>query len=151
MKFQIPYQSKKSVENINLSNTLINLINAQDGINEQESNFSKIINQAGWNKRAGRANFEAIINKQGRKDKKHKGKPWQSIYNWSLHYLPCHLANIHEIPTSFVRYLVKRSKNKFNKSREGKISKFNKWAGENSIEQGGKNSKINQQGCAFIR
>ena len=59
------------MENINLSNTLTNLINAQDGINEQESNFSKVINQAGWNKRAGMANFEAIINKQRAKDQKH--------------------------------------------------------------------------------
>ena len=49
--------------------TLTYLINAQDGINEQEGNFPKISNQAGWNKRAGRANFEAIINKQGGKEK----------------------------------------------------------------------------------
>ena len=33
--------------------TLIYLINAQDGISEQEGIFSKMINQAGWNKRAG--------------------------------------------------------------------------------------------------
>ena len=38
------------------------LINAQDGINEQEDNFSKNINRAGWNK-------QAIINKQGGKEK----------------------------------------------------------------------------------
>ena len=48
--------------------TLTCLINAQDEINEQEGKFSKIINRAGWNKQAGRANFEAIINKQGGKD-----------------------------------------------------------------------------------
>ena len=59
------------MENINLSN----IINGQDGINEQESNFSKIINQAGWNKRAGRANFEPIINKQRAKDQKLEGSP----------------------------------------------------------------------------
>ena len=52
--------------------TLIYLINAQDGINEQEGNFPKIINQAGWNKRAGRAKFEAMINKQRGKDKNMK-------------------------------------------------------------------------------
>ena len=45
--------------------TLIYLINTQDEINEQEGIFSRIINQAGWNKRAGRANFEAIVNKPG--------------------------------------------------------------------------------------
>ena len=39
-------------------------------INKQEGNFSKIINQAGWNKRAGRANFEAMINKQRPKTSK---------------------------------------------------------------------------------
>ena len=55
--------------------TLIYPINAQDGINEQEGIFSKVINRSGWNKRAGRANFEAIINKQGGKDQKHKRKP----------------------------------------------------------------------------
>ena len=55
--------------------TLRYLIITQDGINEQEGNFPKIINRAGWNKRAGRANFEAIINKQGGKDQKHKRKP----------------------------------------------------------------------------
>jgi len=42
-------------------------------INEQEGNFPKIINQTGWNKRAGRANFEALIIKQGIKDKNMKG------------------------------------------------------------------------------
>ena len=41
------------------------IINAQNGINEQEGNFPKIINRAEWNKRAGRANFEAVINEQG--------------------------------------------------------------------------------------
>ena len=46
--------------------------------------FQKIINQAGWNKRAGRAIFEAIINKQGGKDQKPKGKPWQ--YNIELKF-----------------------------------------------------------------
>ena len=45
--------------------TLIYLINTQDGINEKEDILSRIITQAGWNKRAGRANFEAIVNKQG--------------------------------------------------------------------------------------
>ena len=45
--------------------TLIYLINTQDEINKQEGIFSRIINQAGWNKRAGRANFEAIVNKPG--------------------------------------------------------------------------------------
>ena len=49
--------------------TLIYLINAQDGISEQEGIFSKMINQAGLNKRAGMANFEAIINR-GAKPKK---------------------------------------------------------------------------------
>ena len=53
---------------LNRFSTLTYLINAQDGINEQEGNFLKIINQAGWNNRAGRANFEAIINEQGGKD-----------------------------------------------------------------------------------
>ena len=38
--------------------TLIYLINAEDGINEQEGNFPKIINRAGWNKQAGRANLK---------------------------------------------------------------------------------------------
>ena len=42
-------------------------------INEQEGNFPKIINRTGWNKRAGRANFEALIIKQGIKDKIIKG------------------------------------------------------------------------------
>ena len=50
-----------------MKNTLTYLINAQDGINEQERNFPKIINHAGWNKRAGRANFEAIIKEEGGK------------------------------------------------------------------------------------
>ena len=50
------------------ANSLTYLINEQDGINEQEGNFPKIINRAGWNKQAGRANFEAIINEQGGKD-----------------------------------------------------------------------------------
>jgi hypothetical protein len=43
-----------------------------------------MINQAGWNKRAGRENFEAIKNKQGGKDQKHKGKPWK--YNLELKF-----------------------------------------------------------------
>ena len=64
--------------------TLIYLINAHDGMSQQEGIFSKIINRTGWNKRAGRANFEAIINKQGGKDQKHKGKPWQ--YNIKLKF-----------------------------------------------------------------
>ena len=33
--------------------TLTYLVNAQDGLNEQEGNFTKMNNQAGWNKRAG--------------------------------------------------------------------------------------------------
>ena len=59
------------------ASTLIYLINAQDRINEQNRIFSKIINRAGRNKRAGRAKFEAIINKQGAKTKNIKGKTWQ--------------------------------------------------------------------------
>ena len=51
--------------------TLIYLINAQDGINEQEGNFPKLINRAGWNKRAGRAkeNFSTwkIVSRVGKK------------------------------------------------------------------------------------
>ena len=59
--------------------TLIYLINTQDEINEQEGIFSRIINQAGWNKRAGRANFEALIIKQGVKDKNMKGNLGNTI------------------------------------------------------------------------
>ena len=46
-------RGKREGRTIYASNTLINLINAQDGINEQEGNFPKIINRAGWNKGAG--------------------------------------------------------------------------------------------------
>ena len=38
--------------------TLMYLKNAHDGINEQNGNFPKIINLAGWNKRAGKANLK---------------------------------------------------------------------------------------------
>ena len=58
----------RAIRGKNNLSTLIYLINAQDRINEQERNFPKIINQAGWSQQAGRANFEAIINEQGGKD-----------------------------------------------------------------------------------
>ena len=63
-----PSKIEVKVFPLNRFSTITYLINAQDGINEQEGNFLKIINQAGWNNRAGRANFEAIINEQGEKD-----------------------------------------------------------------------------------
>ena len=42
-------------------------MNAQDGTNEYVGKFLKFNNLAGWNKRAEGANFETLINEQGKR------------------------------------------------------------------------------------